>query len=174
MTEHRTSISRSRRPFGRAFATAILTGFFSLGSPILSTAQIRIEMHPLLDSLLNEVDTLQRIDSPDITITAAVTARELTFDEIGNSELTFNYNGRHDTLFHFTGWNIPIVPMPNVTYRNIGVLLVIEAAFRNVVGAATDVLEADPNDPADPADDEKKPDDQRNPGNDEGIEPDVD
>lgn len=100
-------------------------------------AQLTIEFGPGMgDSIRAAFDSLDRLERPDFSISAALTARELVIDHIGKGTLSFNYNGEKDTLLNYSFWNIPVVPMPNVTYKNIGILFVAESMFRDVFGPA--------------------------------------
>jgi hypothetical protein len=67
---------------------------------------------------------------PDISISASVTAREVTFEKIPEGEVRLV--GR-DTLHFVRRTNLPDFLVPSVTYRDIGVQLLIETSLEQII-----------------------------------------
>jgi hypothetical protein len=71
-------------------------------------------------------------ETADLAITAHVTARELKFDEVPNAHVEFTGQPRRDTVWDAQRQNLPRPVQPGVTYRNIGINLVITSVFADI------------------------------------------
>lgn len=97
---------------------------------------------------------------PDLEITANVTVRELKFDEVGDAKVEFTGKPARLTVNDAERQNLPRPVQPGVTYRNIGVRLVIRSAFADIDRIVSEILgESSP--PAERV--EKKPADTKPP-----------
>ena len=64
--------------------------------------------------------------------TATVTARELKFDEVPNASVEFTGQPRRTTVWDAVRHNLPRPVQPGVTYRDIGIQLVITSVFADI------------------------------------------
>jgi hypothetical protein len=71
-------------------------------------------------------------ETADLAITAHVTARELKFDEVPNAHVEFTGQPKRDTVWDAQRQNLPRPVQPGVTYRNIGINLVITSVFADI------------------------------------------
>lgn len=89
-------------------------------------------------------DSTYRSDrEPEISITATVTARELTFEAVGDGEVRLSGSVLHDTLHHVERVNLPKPVAAGITYRNIGVKLAIAITLADadqIVSAALGII----------------------------------
>jgi hypothetical protein len=90
-------------------------------------------------------------DSPDLSITANVTARELRFDAVPNPKVEFPGKPERTTLWEAERQNLPRPVEPGVTYRNIGIQLKITSVFKDIDRIVAEALgEVPTNDTATP------------------------
>lgn len=71
-------------------------------------------------------------ESADLAITATVTARELRFDVVPNPTVKFTGQPKRDTEWDAQRQNLPRPVRPGVTYRDVGVRLVITSVFSDI------------------------------------------
>lgn len=71
-------------------------------------------------------------DKADLAITARVTARELKFDEVPNAHVEFTGQPRRETVWDAARQNLPRPVQPGVTYRDLGIHLVITSVFADI------------------------------------------
>ena len=100
----------------------------------------------------------------DVAIMASVRAKELRFDEVPRVTVTFF--GAVNGLPNITVWktdrtNLPDQVQPNVTYRDIGVLLTITSTLPNIEQILDEALGAQTR-PASPPTPAPKPEDREN------------
>lgn len=70
--------------------------------------------------------------SPDLEITANVTARELRFEVVPNPTVEFTGKPERVTVWDAERDNLPRPVQPGVTYRNIGIRLKITSIFADI------------------------------------------
>lgn len=80
------------------------------------------------------------VESADISITATVRARELTFEVVPNP--TVEFPGRHEreTVWDAVRENLPPAVQPGVTYRDIGIRLKIVSRFADIERIVAEAL----------------------------------
>ncbi|HYY41095.1 MAG TPA: hypothetical protein VE775_00095, partial [Pyrinomonadaceae bacterium] len=61
-----------------------------------------------------------------------ITARELKFDEVPNATVEFTGQPRRTTVWDAARHNLPRPVQPGVTYRDIGIQLVITSVFADI------------------------------------------
>jgi hypothetical protein len=71
-------------------------------------------------------------DNNDLSITANVTARELTFEVVPNPKVEFPGQPRRETVWDAVRTNLPPTVQPGVTYRDIGIRLKITSVFADI------------------------------------------
>ena len=71
-------------------------------------------------------------DNADLAITAHVTARELRFDIVPNPTVEFPGRPARVTAWEAERENLPRPVQPGVTYRDIGIRLVITSVFADI------------------------------------------
>ncbi len=71
-------------------------------------------------------------DNADLAITAHVTARELRFDVVPNPRVEFSGQPKRETVWDAARQNLPRPVQPGVTYRDIGIQLVIISVFADI------------------------------------------
>lgn len=71
-------------------------------------------------------------DSADLAITANVTARELHFDVVPHPTVEFTGKPERKTEWSAERQNLPQQVQPGVTYRDIGIRLVITSVFADI------------------------------------------
>ncbi len=94
------------------------------------------------------------VESADVSITATVRARELTFEVVPNP--TVEFPGRHEreTVWDAVRENLPPAVQPGVTYRDIGIRLKIVSRFADIDRIVAEALgEVPVTDQAPPPDD---------------------
>jgi len=72
------------------------------------------------------------VESADVSITATVRARELTFEVVPNPTVEFPGRHRRDTVWDAVRENLPPAVEPGVTYRDIGIRLKIVSRFADI------------------------------------------
>jgi hypothetical protein len=88
-------------------------------------------------------------ETADLAITAHVTARELKFDEVPNTHVEFTGQPKRETVWDAQRQNLPRPVQPGVTYRNIGINLVITSVFADIDRIVAEALgEVPPTDDA--------------------------
>jgi hypothetical protein len=77
---------------------------------------------------------------PDLEIKANVTVRELKFEQVGNAKVEFPGKPERVTVNEAERQNLPRPVQPGVTYRDIGVRLVITSAFADIDRIVSEAL----------------------------------
>ena len=98
------------------------------------------------------------VESADISITATVKARELTFEVVPNP--TVEFPGRHEreTVWDAVRENLPPAVQPGVTYRDIGIRFKIVSRFADIERIVAEALgEVPVTDQAPPPPDDARP-----------------
>ena len=72
------------------------------------------------------------VESADVSITATVRARELTFEVVPNPTVEFPGRHKRDTVWDAVRENLPPAVQPGVTYRDIGIRLKIVSRFADI------------------------------------------
>jgi hypothetical protein len=72
------------------------------------------------------------VESADVSITATVRARELTFEVVPNPAVEFPGTHKRDTVWDAARENLPPAVQPGVTYRDIGIRLKIVSRFADI------------------------------------------
>lgn len=72
------------------------------------------------------------VESADVSITATVRARELTFEVVPNPTVEFPGRHRRETVWDAVRENLPPAVQPGVTYRDIGIRLKIVSRFADI------------------------------------------
>ncbi|HKQ52964.1 MAG TPA: hypothetical protein VJT74_11380, partial [Pyrinomonadaceae bacterium] len=72
------------------------------------------------------------VESADISITATVRARELTFEVVPNPTVEFPGSHKRETVWEAVRENLPPAVEPGVTYRDIGIRLKIVSRFADI------------------------------------------
>lgn len=70
--------------------------------------------------------------TPDLSITAHVTARELLFRKVPNARVDFTGKPERQTVWEADRENLPGEVRPGVTYRDIGIRLRITSVFADI------------------------------------------
>ncbi|HSS20735.1 MAG TPA: hypothetical protein VLL54_11720 [Pyrinomonadaceae bacterium] len=73
-----------------------------------------------------------QVENADISITAHVRARSLTFAVVPNPTVVFSGQPNRDTVWEANRENLPTPVQPGVTYRDIGIRLKITSVFRDI------------------------------------------
>lgn len=76
----------------------------------------------------------------DLEITANVTARELRFEVVPEPTVEFTGQPQRDTVWEAERQNLPRPVQPGVTYRNIGIQLVITSRFADIERIVAEAL----------------------------------
>ena len=79
-------------------------------------------------------------DKADISFTATVKARELRFEVVPNTKVEFTGTQGNDTSSKADRENLPDSVQPGVTYRDIGVRLVIRSIFPDIDRIVSEAL----------------------------------
>jgi len=77
---------------------------------------------------------------PDLEIKANVTVRELKFEQVGEAKVEFPGKPERVTVNEAERQNLPRPVQPGVTYRDIGVRLVITSAFADIDRIVSEAL----------------------------------
>lgn len=72
------------------------------------------------------------VESADLAITANVTARELRFEVVPNTNVEFTGSHERKTVWDAERQNLPRPVQPGVTYRDIGIRLKITSVFADI------------------------------------------
>jgi hypothetical protein len=78
------------------------------------------------------------VESADVAIIARVRAKQLRFDKVPEVRVTFRGTGA--TVWKTDRTNLPDEVQPNVTYRDIGILLTITSTLPNIEQILDDAL----------------------------------
>jgi hypothetical protein len=96
------------------------------------------------------------VESADISITATVRARELTFEVVPNPTVEFPGTHQRETVWDAVRENLPPAVQPGVTYRDIGIRLKIVSRFADIDRIVAEALgEVPVTDQVQPPDDAK-------------------
>jgi hypothetical protein len=76
----------------------------------------------------------------DLEITANVTARELRFEVVLDPKVEFPGQPNRDTVWEAERQNLPRPVQPGVTYRNIGIQLIITSRFADIERIVAEAL----------------------------------
>ena len=95
---------------------------------------------PQAPSQTEKSQSSQPTSSPDIEIKANVTAKELKFEVVGNATVEFTGNVKRDTFSNADRQNLPNPVKPGVTYKDIGIKLVITSLFADIERIVSDAL----------------------------------
>ncbi|HZH91728.1 MAG TPA: hypothetical protein VEX70_14070 [Pyrinomonadaceae bacterium] len=76
----------------------------------------------------------------DLSITANVTARELSFEVVPTPKVEFPGQPRRDTVWEAERTNLPAQVQPGVTYRDIGIRLKITSVFADIERIVAEAL----------------------------------
>lgn len=80
------------------------------------------------------------VESADVSITATVRARELTFEVVPNPTVEFPGRHKRDTVWEAERENLPPAVQPGVTYRDIGIRLKIVSRFSDIERIVAEAL----------------------------------
>lgn len=80
------------------------------------------------------------VESADVSITATVRARELTFEVVPNPTVEFPGRHKRDTVWDAVRENLPPAVQPGVTYRDIGIRLKIVSRFSDIERIVAEAL----------------------------------
>jgi hypothetical protein len=80
------------------------------------------------------------VESADVSITATVRARELTFEVVPNPTVEFPGRHKRDTVWEAVRENLPPAVQPGVTYRDIGIRLKIVSRFSDIERIVAEAL----------------------------------
>jgi hypothetical protein len=90
--------------------------------------------------------------TPDLSITARVTAGEVLFRKVPNPRVEFTGRPGRETVWEAERQNLPAEVQPGVTYRDIGITLRIQSIFPDIDRIVAEALgEVPPADAAPPA-----------------------
>ena len=87
----------------------------------------RVELPPVISRTPDAA-----VESADVSITATVRARELTFEVVPNPTVEFPGSHKLDTVWDAVRENLPPAVQPGVTYRDIGIRLKIVSRFADI------------------------------------------
>jgi hypothetical protein len=111
------------------------------------------------------------VESADVSITATVRARELTFEVVPNPTVEFPGRHKRETVWDAVRENLPPAVQPGVTYRDIGIRLKIVSRFADIERIVAEALgevpvtdQVQPPDEAEPQPDAPAPAPQSNGG----------
>lgn len=80
------------------------------------------------------------IESADVSITATVQAKELTFEIVPNPTVEFPGKPERETVWDAIRENLPRPVQPGVTYRDIGIRLKIVSRFADIERIVAEAL----------------------------------
>lgn len=80
------------------------------------------------------------IESADVSITATVRAKELTFEVVPNPVVEFPGQHKLETVWEAARENLPPAVEPGVTYRDIGIRLKIVSRFADIERIVAEAL----------------------------------
>lgn len=80
------------------------------------------------------------IESADVSITATVQAKELTFEIVPNPTVEFPGKPERETVWDAVRENLPRPVQPGVTYRDIGIRLKIVSRFADIERIVAEAL----------------------------------
>lgn len=110
------------------FSLLIFVPIFSLQSWAQTTAPAT-----------NQTKTINE-KTPDVSITATVTARELKFETVPNPTVGFPGKPAGETVWEAERENLPRPVEPGVTYRDIGIRLRISSRFADIERIVAEAL----------------------------------
>ena len=84
---------------------------------------------------------IDRVEDPDIEFEAVVKSRKLRFDEVPETEVTFDGDPNHESVSGTERRNLPDEVEPGVTYRNSWVRYRMAARFVEAEAEAEDEAE---------------------------------
>jgi hypothetical protein len=95
-----------------------------------ATAKTRATTEPEIQ--LERLPPDPSVENADVSITANVRARSLTFEVVPNPTVEFTGKPARDTVWEAKRENLPTPVQPGVTYRNIGIRLKITSVFSDI------------------------------------------
>jgi hypothetical protein len=143
---------------------AAALAFFACAVPISAQRRARAKRTPTPPAPVRRNDMPQAIkrepdpavESADVSITATVRARELTFEIVPNPTVEFPGTHKRETAWDAVRENLPPAVQPGVTYRDIGIRLKIVSRFADIDRIVAEALgEVPVTDQVQPPDDAK-------------------
>ena len=117
-----TSLAQKKKPVKRAAPTKKVTSKPAAETRAAAEPEIQLERLPADPA----------VENADVSITAQVRARSLTFETVPNPTVEFSGKPERDTVWEAQRENLPTPVQPGVTYRNIGIRLKITSVFRDI------------------------------------------
>lgn len=131
-------MSGRKTPFAIAF---LLSCVCALSVSAQSTSsQSRPEQNAEAQASAQKSATQVTPESADLSITATVTAKELSFKVVPNPTVEFTGKPERETLWDAERDNLPRPLQPGVTYRNIGIRLKIVSRFADIERIVAEAL----------------------------------